>query len=247
MSTSSQKEANENLGLERRESEPAILVVDPSKKHYITRYQVYYLSFEFWYVILGIVSLCLSVLSLIVIGITFVAATKSDDELDCDKLTSKLKLLQMIQYIQVIKPKLPALSCTTPDDIKNLQIFVKFLDEQQLYYLMLFSLIYILQLMMTVHNILVITYYKYKKQLILNSFYLSFLVYFTMFLNQSLFVILQNQIYMVGFGDIFVIGGIYLSLMIIPYFHFQFLKEIDNDQLCEIETEGISEGMNQAL
>ena len=71
-----------------------------------------------------------------------------------------------------------------------MQIFVKFLDEQQMYYLMLFSLIYILQLMMTVHNILVITYYKYKKELILNSFYLSSLVYFTMFLNQSIFVIL---------------------------------------------------------
>ena len=52
---------------------------------------------------------------------------------------------------------------------------------------------------------------------------------------------------MVGFADIFVIMGIYLSLMIIPVFHFQFLKEIDNDQLCEIETEGISNEMDQAL
>ena len=94
-------------------------------------------------------------------------------------------------------PIFPELSCgETIDgidgksDLENLQIFVHFLNEQQVYFLMLFSLIFIVQIMMTVHNILVFTYYKFQKKLILDSFYLSFLYYGTSFINQSLFVIL---------------------------------------------------------
>lgn len=103
--------------------------------------------------------------------------------------------------------------------MEDMQLYVKFLSEQQVFYILIFSVIYILQLVMTIQNILVFTCYKYRKQLILNSFYISFLVYGLMLLNQSLFVILQSQIYMVSVGTVFLIIAIYLSLMIIPYFH----------------------------
>jgi hypothetical protein len=61
--------------MERRESEPTLLVIDHKKMHYITSMKVYALSYEFWYIILGVVNLFFCVLSFAQIGITIVAST----------------------------------------------------------------------------------------------------------------------------------------------------------------------------
>ena len=89
--------SEDSITRDRSESEPSILVVDPSKRHYFTKYQVYILSFEFWYVILGIISFGFCLLSMALIGMTISAVTLSDSELDCDKLNRKLEMLQLIQ------------------------------------------------------------------------------------------------------------------------------------------------------
>ena len=82
---------DEDIRRDSKNSDSAILVTDPGRKHYIfSSYKMYILSFEFWYIIIGLISLALCGLSMVVIGYTFTAIFTNSDDLDCDALYRKL-------------------------------------------------------------------------------------------------------------------------------------------------------------